>query len=113
MTLTSRSTFNLRPYQVEAVEAINEHWKDWKRELLVLPTGCGKTVVFNTIAHSQPGRTLILAHREELIEQARDKYHSMFGEFAGKIKAQDNDIRRVTVGSVQTGAGTAGAAGAS
>lgn len=97
------ATFNLRPYQVEAVAAIKKHWsEDWDKELLVLPTGCGKTVVFNTIAHSQPGRTLILAHREELIEQARDKYHSMFGESAGKIKAQDNDIRRVTVGSVQT-----------
>lgn len=97
------ATFNLRPYQNEAVAAIKKHWsEDWDKELLVLPTGCGKTVVFNTIAHEQPGRTLILAHREELIEQARDKYHSMFGESAGKIKAQDNDIRRVTVGSVQT-----------
>jgi superfamily II DNA or RNA helicase len=75
---STRSTFNLRPYQVEAVEAINAHWHDWQRELLVLPTGCGKTVVFNTIANQRPGKTLILAHRDELIEQARDKYHSMF-----------------------------------
>ena len=102
MTLTSRSTFNLRPYQVEAVEAINEHWEDWKRELLVLPTGCGKTVVFNTVANQRPPKTLILAHRDELIEQARDKYCGMFGEMPGKIKASENDIRPVTVGSVQT-----------
>ena len=58
----------LRPYQQEAVRAINEKWDEWQRELLVLPTGCGKTVVFNTIANQRPGRTLILAHREELIE---------------------------------------------
>ena len=97
------ATFNLRPYQNEAVAAIKKHWsEDWDKELLVLPTGCGKTVVFNTIAREQPGRTLILAHREELIEQARDKYRSMFGESAGKIKAQENNIQRVTVGSVQT-----------
>ena len=97
------ATFNLRPYQNEAVAAIKKHWsEDWDKELLVLPTGCGKTVVFNTIAHEQPGRTLILAHRDELIEQARDKYHSMFHETAGKIKAQENNIKRVTVGSVQT-----------
>ena len=95
-------TFNLRPYQKEAIEQINEKWKEWQRELLVLPTGCGKTVVFNTIAHWRPGRTLILAHRDELIEQARDKYFGMFGELPGKIKAQENDIQRVTVGSVQT-----------
>ena len=92
----------LRPYQKEAVAAINERWNEWQRELLVLPTGCGKTVVFNTIANQRPGNTLILAHRDELIEQARDKYNVMFGEKPGKIKAQENDIRRVTVGSVQT-----------
>ena len=99
---TSRSTFKLRPYQIEAVEAIQSKWDEWQRELLVLPTGCGKTVVFNTVASQRPGRTLILAHREELIEQARDKYCSMFGELPGKIKAADNEIRTVTVGSVQT-----------
>ena len=101
--MTSRShKFDLRPYQLEAVSAINERWKEWDRELLVLPTGCGKTVVFNTIANQRPGKTLILAHREELIEQARDKFCGMFGEMPGKIKAQENDIRRVTVGSIQT-----------
>jgi superfamily II DNA or RNA helicase len=97
------SRFDLRPYQAEAVEQINAHWAEgWERELLVLPTGCGKTVVFNTIAHQRPGRTLILAHRDELIEQARDKYFRMFGEEAGKIKADENRLLRVTVGSVQT-----------
>lgn len=99
--MTSPS-FNLRPYQEEAVKAINERWEDWQRELLVLPTGCGKTVVFNTIANERPGNTLILAHRDELIEQARDKYFRMFGSVPGKIKAAENDIKSVTVGSVQT-----------
>lgn len=92
----------LRPYQQEAIRAINEHWEEWQRELLVLPTGCGKTVVFNSVAHERRGQTLILAHRDELIEQARDKYFAMFGERPGKIKASENDIRRVTVGSIQT-----------
>lgn len=92
----------LRPYQKEAIDAIYAHWGEWLRELLVLPTGCGKTVVFNTIANRQQGKTLILAHRDELIEQARDKYAAMFGELPGKIKASENDIKRVTVGSIQT-----------
>lgn len=99
---TIHSRFNLRPYQQEAVTAINQRWDEWDRELLVLPTGCGKTVVFNTVANDRPGRTLILAHRDELIEQARDKFCGMFGEMPGKIKAQENDIQRVTVGSIQT-----------
>lgn len=102
MIHSAASTFELRPYQEQAIAAINEHWREWLRELLVLPTGCGKTVVFNTIAHERPGNTLILAHRDELIEQARDKYARMFGDMPGKIKASENDIRQVTVGSVQT-----------
>lgn len=95
-------SYNLRPYQIEAVKQINTHWAEWDRELLVLPTGCGKTVVFNTIANQRHGNTLILAHRDELIEQARDKYEAMFGEPTGKIKANENLILPVTVGSIQT-----------
>lgn len=102
MPMTSSHSFKLRPYQLEAVKAINDKWSEWNRELLVLPTGCGKTVVFNTVAHQRDGNTLILAHRDELIEQARDKYFSMYGELPGKIKAEENEIRQVTVGSVQT-----------
>ena len=100
--MMSSHSFNLRPYQREAIDAINEKWLEWSRELLVLPTGCGKTVVFNTIASQRPGSTLILAHRDELIEQARDKYEAMFGIRPGKIKAGTEEIRPVTVGSVQT-----------
>ena len=92
----------LRPYQKEAVDAITTHWNEWQRELLVLPTGCGKTVVFNTVAHERPGNVLILAHRDELIEQAREKYYRMFNEPTGKIKASETNLQRITVGSVQT-----------
>ena len=90
----------LRPYQEKAIQAANEHWGEWNKELLVLPTGTGKTIIFNEIARnkSRDGRVLILAHRDELIEQARDKYDGV----TGKIKAQENDIQPITVGSVQT-----------
>ena len=96
----------LRPYQQEAVEAIETGWAEYKRQLLVLPTGCGKTVVFSRVAKDRTdlGRVLILAHRDELIEQARDKYHALTGDFTEKEKASDTsyDIWPVTVGSVQT-----------
>lgn len=37
----------LRPYQQEARESIFEQWDSGvKKTLLVLPTGCGKTIVF-------------------------------------------------------------------
>ena len=91
----------LRPYQEEAIQAIESGWEDYKRELLVLPTGCGKTIVFNSIAHKH-NKVLILAHREELIDQAIDKYKKMFAEPVGKIKAEINDVENITVGSIQT-----------
>ena len=39
----------LRNYQSKAVEAIFEAWKKFKSVLVVLPTGCGKTVVFASV----------------------------------------------------------------
>lgn len=41
----------LRPYQEEARQAVEGEWgKGVQRTLLVLPTGCGKTIVFAKIA---------------------------------------------------------------
>ena len=40
----------LRPYQQEARQAVEDQWKEVDRTLLVLPTGCGKTIVFAKIA---------------------------------------------------------------
>src|SRR5262249_13799209 len=57
--------------------AVRSQFAAQKRStLLVLPTGTGKTLVFGMIARrviEQGGRVLILAHRNELIEQAVDK----------------------------------------
>ena len=97
----------LRKYQEEAVQAIETGWDTFQRQLLVLPTGCGKTIVFSRVAQdrTQRGRVLILAHRDELIEQARDKYHSLTGDYTAKEKASETGINSslpVTVGSVQT-----------
>lgn len=97
----------LRQYQEEAVREIETGWPDFRRQLLVLPTGCGKTIVFSRVAkdRTQMGRVLILAHRDELIEQARDKYHSLTGDYTAKEKASETGIDSslpVTVGSVQT-----------
>ncbi|MCI7680141.1 MAG: DEAD/DEAH box helicase family protein, partial [Clostridiales bacterium] len=42
---------NLRPYQEQARKAIFEEWdKGMQHTLLVLPTGCGKTIVFAKVA---------------------------------------------------------------
>lgn len=95
---------NLRPYQLDAVAAIEKQWGEWQKELLILPTGTGKTIVFSKVAldRTAQGNVLIMAHRDELIEQARDKYTMATGLPAGKIKADECSIMPVTVGSVQT-----------
>jgi hypothetical protein len=64
----------LRDYQQEAITAITAAWlRGIRRPLIALPTGSGKTIVFAHLASYRRGRTLILAHRDELIQQAADK----------------------------------------
>lgn len=97
----------LRPYQIEAMQAIYAEWKERQRTLLVLPTGCGKTIVFANVAKDQTknGRVLILAHREELLTQARDKIKLSCGLDCSIEKAEKTSIdspEQITVGSVQT-----------
>ena len=93
------ATRQLRPYQREAIRAVHEHWREWDRELLVCATGTGKTVMAKCIIEDRlsNGSVLFLAHRDELIEQAR----ATFGD-AGKVKGSVTDVRPITVGSVQT-----------
>ncbi len=100
---------DLRPYQREAVTAIESQWASGvKNTLLVLPTGTGKTVVFCKVAEDQVregGRVLILAHRGELLEQAADKLYKSTGLLSALEKAESSSLDswfRVTVGSVQT-----------
>lgn len=64
-----------RPYQIEAIEAAFEQWKTVASTLIVMPTGTGKSVVFAKILRRwlehHMGRVMILAHRKELIAQAK------------------------------------------
>lgn len=66
--------FELRPYQREAVSAVIAARKQGLRRILVcLPTGAGKTVIFSRLAQMAQRPVLVLAHRSELLDQARDK----------------------------------------
>ena len=71
---------NLRPYQLAASDAIFKEWQDNDSTLVVMPTGGGKTVLFaDVIRRVFPKRALVVAHREELIFQARDKIQRVTG----------------------------------
>jgi len=62
-----------RPYQVEAIENVRRELGRVRSTAIFHPTGLGKTVTMSSIARKVAekanGRTLILAHRRELIEQ--------------------------------------------
>ena len=99
----------LRTYQKEAVRAIRQQWEDgFLKTLLVLPTGCGKTIVFAKVTEEcvrEGKRVLILAHRGELLDQAADKLYKTTGIRSSLEKAESSCLDswyRVTVGSVQT-----------
>jgi superfamily II DNA or RNA helicase len=64
----------LRAYQRAAIDAVLAARRAGKRRLLVhLPTGAGKTVIFSHLASLARRPVLVLAHREELLTQAREK----------------------------------------
>ena len=99
----------LRPYQSEAKAAVFTQWdKGARKTLVVLPTGCGKTIVFAKVAEEcvrQGKRVLILAHRGELLEQAADKIKKSTNLGCATEKAEQTCLGswfRITVGSVQS-----------
>ncbi|WP_329292896.1 DEAD/DEAH box helicase [Streptomyces pseudovenezuelae] len=104
-------TFTPRPYQVEAIKALISGWQGTNNRLaVVLPTGAGKTVVFaNLISEllAQLGgrRALVIAHREELIEQAAAKIRAVRPDLrVGVVKAERDEHQDadVIVASIQT-----------
>lgn len=99
----------LRPYQQQAKEAIFREWNQGHtKTLLVLPTGCGKTIVFAKVAEEcvrHGDRVLIMAHRGELLEQASDKISKTTGLGTAVEKAEQTCLGswfRIVVGSVQS-----------
>ena len=95
-----------RLYQAEALDKITAAYRRGvTRQLVVLPTGTGKTVVFSHLIARRPGRALVLAHRDELIQQAAAKLAQVSGNALGIgiVKAKQNDTgARTVVASVQT-----------
>ena len=94
-----------RPYQHEAVAALlAAAARGVHRPLLVLPTGTGKTIIFALLVQRRGGRALILAHRDELIQQALDKLHLVDPSLPlGVVQAaRDEHTAPIVVASVQT-----------
>lgn len=80
----------LRPYQLEAIDAVDEAWNLYRSVLLVMATGTGKTFTASRIVHKRKddGRILWLAHRGELLDQAADTLRERVGLQSNIEKAE-------------------------
>lgn len=102
----------IRDYQERAISASFEEWQTCASTLIVMPTGTGKTIVMASIIdRHEAGRTMLMAHREELVFQGADKIKSVTGQEAEIEMAEYKADRhgggfyaksKVVVASVQT-----------
>ena len=93
-------TFTLRPYQQQALDAILDNYsKGISKQLVVLPTGAGKTVIFSHLPIIKPDALpmLVLAHRSELLEQARNKIMASNPHLTVEIEQADRKAGQVDV----------------
>jgi DNA repair protein RadD len=99
------TTFQLRPYQREAVAATLAYFRRRSAPAcIVLPTGAGKSIVIAELARLAKGRVLVLAHVKELCEQNHDKYTRLglpAGLYAAGLGRKEAD-QQVTFASVQS-----------
>lgn len=104
------STLRLRPYQLAAQQAIVEERKrGFRAQLVSLATGLGKSVVIATLPDLLELRTndvtLIVAHRDELIQQLVEKMEAQNPDrTVGVEKAEDyaSEDCSIVVATVQT-----------
>src|ERR671914_1463617 len=102
VTATEPSSIALRSYQGEAIASVNEAVEDSvRRPLVALPIGTGKTVIFSHLIDQRAGRSLVLAHWDELIRQTVDKLLLVNPDCkVGVVKAEENELfAPVVVGS--------------
>ncbi len=103
----------LRPYQYRAVCDTLMALEASKSALVVMPTGTGKTVVFGHIIAGRldRGRAMVLAHREELLDQAAEKVERICGahceaEIGDRWALESSSLYRerspVVVSTIQT-----------
>jgi len=105
---TPQEAIQLRPYQVEAVQAVYDHLRTREdNPVVVIPTGGGKTPVMATICRDAisrwDGRVLVVAHVKELLEQTAGTLSRMapdldVGVYSAGLKRRDTEHSVIVAG---------------
>lgn len=101
---------SLRPVQEEALNAYmqsyyNTSFSGVMKCLVSLPTGKGKTILAIKLAAQCKTRTLVLVHKDDLVEGWKNDIKLCFGDAVrpGIIKAKKREIgEHITIATVQT-----------
>ena len=92
-----------RYYQAEAIDAITHGWGEFRSQMVLMATGLGKTFIFSQVAKNEPGRVLVICHRDQLIRQAVASLSEATGEHIGIEQAElYSTDQRIVVASIQT-----------
>lgn len=105
-------TIRLRQYQEECIQSVLSYLKsDHKRLGISLATGSGKTVIFTRLIdrvkndNSVATKTMILAHRRELVEQAAKHCVRAYPEKSVEIEMGNqhaSGVADITVASIRS-----------
>src|SRR6478736_10110505 len=97
-----------RDYQGMARRSTHQEWREFQSTLVQMPTGTGKTILACGIINDRfPGRSLFIAHREEIVFQSARAIEKVTGFNVG-IEMGDLKVSkmfglpRVVVATVQT-----------
>lgn len=103
MELTTN--INLRHYQHAAIEVIRNKFTTGHRQLFCLPTGGGKTIIFNEIARAAAAKgkkVLILTDRLELLSQTEKKSPVPCSVIDSKTKVIDSLFTNLFIGMIRS-----------
>ena len=104
-------TLQLRPYQLHAIDAVEQYLREHDdNPCVVIPTAGGKTLIIaeicKTAVEQRQQRVCILAHVKELLEQTIEKLRIMcpgihFGVYSSGLRRRDTS-NAVIVASIQS-----------
>lgn len=100
-----RPVLTLYPYQRRAVDAVTAAWAGgMRRPALSAATGSGKSVMLAKAIEESGERTLVIAHRKEIIDQLAERIKWVIDDAdVGVVMADRNQPRHpVVVASIQT-----------